>query len=59
MRVGITGTHGTGKTTLAGALCARLPGHVMVDEPYYLLEEEGYGAGPAGSGDARAPIGDE
>ena len=42
MRVGITGTHGTGKTTLAGALCARLPGHVMADEPYYLLEEEGY-----------------
>jgi hypothetical protein len=42
MRVGISGTHGTGKTTLAGALCARLPGHVMADEPYYLLEEEGY-----------------
>src|SRR5580704_13938293 len=42
MRVGITGTHGTGKTTLAGALCARLPGHVMAEEPYYLLEEEGY-----------------
>jgi predicted ATPase len=42
MRVGITGTHGTGKTTLAGALCARLPGHVIPDEPYYLLEEEGY-----------------
>jgi hypothetical protein len=42
MRVGITGTHGTGKTTLAGALCARLPGHVMADEPYYLLEEAGY-----------------
>ncbi len=42
MRVGITGTHGTGKTTLAGALCARLPGHVTADEPYYLLEAEGY-----------------
>jgi predicted ATPase len=42
MRVGISGTHGTGKTTLAEALCARLPGHVMADEPYYLLEEEGY-----------------
>jgi len=45
MRVGISGTHGTGKTTLAGALCARLPGHVMADEPYYLLEEEGYELG--------------
>jgi AAA domain len=45
MRVGISGTHGTGKTTLAQALCARLPGHVMADEPYYLLEEEGYELG--------------
>ena len=42
MRVGISGTHGTGKTTLAEALCARLPGHVVADEPYYVLEEEGY-----------------
>lgn len=42
MRIGISGTHGTGKTTLAGALSARLPGHVTVDEPYYLLEEEGH-----------------
>jgi hypothetical protein len=42
MRVGISGTHGTGKTTLAEALCAHLPGHVAAYEPYYLLEEEGY-----------------
>jgi predicted ATPase len=42
MRVGISGTHGTGKTTLAEALCAHLPGHVVAEEPYYLLEEEGY-----------------
>jgi hypothetical protein len=42
MRVGISGTHGTGKTTLAEALCVRLPGHVTADEPYYLLEEEGH-----------------
>ena len=42
MRVGISGTHGTGKTTLAQALCVYLPGHVTADEPYYLLEEEGY-----------------
>jgi hypothetical protein len=42
MRVGISGTHGTGKTTLAEALCAHLPGHVTADEPYYQLEEEGY-----------------
>jgi hypothetical protein len=42
MRIGISGTHGTGKTTLADALCAHLPGYVTADEPYYLLEEEGY-----------------
>ena len=42
MRVGISGTHGTGKTTLTEVLCARLPGHVAADEPYYVLEEEGY-----------------
>jgi AAA domain-containing protein len=42
MRIGISGTHGTGKSTLAEALSRRLPGHVTVDEPYYLLEEEGH-----------------
>jgi predicted ATPase len=42
LRAGISGTHGTGKTTVAEALCARLPGHVAADEPYYLLEDEGY-----------------
>jgi predicted ATPase len=55
MRVGISGTHGTGKTTLAGALCARLPGHVVADEPYYLLEERGYEFGfPPSPEDYRA-----
>jgi predicted ATPase len=42
VRIGISGTHGTGKTTLVEALCQRLPGHVTADEPFYLLEEEGY-----------------
>jgi len=42
MRVGISGTHGTGKTTLAETLCAYLPGHVAADEPYYVLEEQGH-----------------
>ncbi len=42
MRIGISGAHGTGKTTLAGDLCVHLAGHVLVDEPYLLLEEEGY-----------------
>jgi hypothetical protein len=55
MRVGISGTHGTGKTTLAWALCAHLPGHVVADEPYYLLEEEGYEFGfPPSPEDYRA-----
>ena len=57
MRVGISGTHGTGKTTLAEALCARLPGHVTADEPYYLLEEEGYEFGsPPSPEDYRAML---
>lgn len=42
MRVGVSGAHGTGKTTLVGELCAHLTGHVPVDEPYFLLEDEGY-----------------
>jgi hypothetical protein len=57
MRVGISGTHGTGKPTLARALCAHLPGHVTADEPYYLLEAEGdeFGFSPAAE-DYRAPL---
>jgi AAA domain len=55
MRVGISGTHGTGKTTLAGVLCARLPGHALADEPYYLLADEGYEFGfPPSHEDYRA-----
>jgi hypothetical protein len=42
MRIGVSGTHGTGKTTLIAELCAQLPGHTSVDEPYVLLEEDGY-----------------
>jgi hypothetical protein len=42
MRIGISGTHGTGKTTLVQALSTRLRGHATADEPYYLLEEEGH-----------------
>ncbi|GAA2631463.1 ATP/GTP-binding protein [Paractinoplanes durhamensis] len=57
MRVAVSGTHGIGKTTLVEALCARLPGHVMVDEPYYLLEEEGYEFGlPPSPEDYRAML---
>jgi uridine kinase len=41
MGIGISGTHGTGKTTLAEQLRARLPGHALTEEPYYLLELSG------------------
>jgi hypothetical protein len=55
MRVGVSGTHGTGKTTLVDALCARLPGHLPAGEPYFLLEEEGYEFGfPPAVDDFRA-----
>ncbi len=57
MRVGISGTHGTGKTTLAEELCACLPGHVAADEPYYLLADEGYEFGfPPSVEDYRAML---
>ena len=57
MRVGISGTHGTGKTTLAEELCACLPGHVVADEPYYLLEEEEHEFGfPPSPEDYRAML---
>jgi hypothetical protein len=42
VRIGVSGAHGTGKTTLVQELCEHLAGHVPVDEPYFLLEEEGY-----------------
>ncbi|MBV9794466.1 MAG: AAA family ATPase [Actinobacteria bacterium] len=55
MRVGISGTHGTGKSTLARELAGRLPGHAVADEPYYRLEEQGYEFGlPPSREDYRA-----
>lgn len=42
MRIGVSGSHRLGKTSLAEALSAALPGHEFVPEPYYLLEEDGY-----------------
>lgn len=42
MRIAISGTHRVGKTTLAEALAGALPGHVLVPEPYWLLEDDGH-----------------
>lgn len=42
MRIAVSGAHRTGKTTLVEELCRSLPTYGAVDEPYYLLEEEGH-----------------
>jgi predicted ATPase len=42
MRVAFSGTHRSGKSTLLGEIARLLPHHATVDEPYYLLEEDGY-----------------
>lgn len=42
MRIAISGAHRTGKTTLVEELARALPAYSAVDEPYYLLEEEGH-----------------
>lgn len=42
MRIGVSGAHRTGKTTLIDELIYSLPTYNRVDEPYYLLEEEGH-----------------
>lgn len=57
MRVGLSGTHGTGKSTLAADLADRLRGHRVVPEPYLLLEEDGYEFGfPPTVADYRAQL---
>ena len=57
MRVGVSGAHGTGKTTLVEELCAHLAGHVPVDEPYFLLEEGYEFEFPPSLDDYRAQLG--
>jgi predicted ATPase len=42
MKIAISGAHQTGKTTLVEELGRALPTYEIVDEPYYLLEEEGH-----------------
>jgi len=42
MRIAVTGTHRVGKSTLLEELEERLAEYRVIDEPYHLLEEEGY-----------------
>jgi predicted ATPase len=41
MRIAVSGTHFSGKSTLVEALSEALPEYTLVEEPYYLLQEEG------------------
>lgn len=42
MRIAFSGSHRVGKSTLLEQVAEALPGYTVVDEPYHLLEEEGY-----------------
>ena len=42
MRIAISGTHFSGKSSLVEALSEALPEYTIIDEPYHLLSEEGY-----------------
>jgi hypothetical protein len=42
MRIAVSGTHNTGKSTLVAELGERLPGHLTLPEPYEQLEDEGH-----------------
>lgn len=51
VRIAVSGTHITGKSTLAAALGERLPRHIVVPEPYEILAERGYEFAHPPSGD--------
>jgi hypothetical protein len=42
VRIAVSGTHITGKSSLVEALADRLPHHTIVAEPYEILVERGY-----------------
>jgi hypothetical protein len=42
MRIAISGTHYSGKSSLVQVLSEALPQYTTVEEPYHLLQEEGY-----------------
>lgn len=51
MRIAVSGSHGTGKSTLVRELAQRLSGFTALDEPYYLLADEGHAFGDPPTGD--------
>jgi predicted ATPase len=44
VRIAFSGSHRVGKSTLLEHVAIALPAYTVVDEPYYLLEEDGYEA---------------
>ena len=42
VRIAVSGTHITGKSSLVEVLGANLPQYAIVSEPYEILEERGY-----------------
>lgn len=42
MRIAFSGSHRVGKSTLVAQVAQALPRYATVDEPYHLLEEDGY-----------------
>lgn len=42
MRIAVSGTHFSGKSSLVEELSRRLPDYLTVEEPYHLLADEGY-----------------
>ncbi len=42
MRIAISGTHFSGKSSLVDALSEALPQYTTVEEPYHQLQDEGY-----------------
>jgi len=42
MRIAVSGSHRTGKSTLVSELAELMPSYAAVDEPYRLMEEDGH-----------------
>jgi len=42
MRIAVTGSHNSGKSTIIEMLSESFPNYILHEEPYYLLLEEGY-----------------